>query len=311
MSTKDPYAVLGVAKSASQEEIKKAYRKLAKKYHPDVNPGDKAAEEKFKEISAAFEIVGDDKRRKLFDEFGPDALRTGFDPERARQYQRWSTGRGFQAEQGGEANPFEQFGGFDDIFEQFFFGGRRRGGQQRRQMPGQDVEVELRVSLLQALRGEEAEIRLPWLSHKTLKVRIPKGADDGDRLRLAGQGQPSPTGGPSGNLFITLRIQPHALLRRDGNDLTLDVPITLPEAVFGAQIEVPTPTGLMKLKVPAASRGGEKLRLRGKGVQRADGSAGDLYVVLQVRAPAVPKEEEPPVKHLEKLYGNVREALTL
>jgi curved DNA-binding protein len=305
MAAKDPYSVLGVAKTASADEIKKAYRKLAKKYHPDVNPNDKAAEEKFKEISAAFEIVGDEKRRKAFDEFGPDALRTGFDPERARQQQRWSTGQGFNA-QGG--NPFEQFGGFDDVFEQFFYGGGRGGRRRQQAQPGQDVETELKIELMQAIRGDEVEIRLPWLAGKALKVRVPKGASDGDKLRLQGQGEPSQSGGPAGSLYLVLRIEPHKVLRRDGLDLTLDLPITVPEAALGAAIEVPTPHGNVKLKVPVGTRGGEKLRLRGKGIHKGE-AQGDLYVVLQVRAPVITDEKL--LDDLSKLYGNVREDLKL
>jgi curved DNA-binding protein len=315
MAPKDPYSVLGVSRTASQDEIKKAYRKLAKKHHPDVNPGNKQAEEKFKEVSAAFEILGDEKRRKLFDEFGPDALRTGFDPDRARQYQRWSSGQGFHAQgpQGAPpgGNPFEQFGGFDDIFEQFFYGGGRGGGRRRAQAePGQDVETELKVALMQALRGDEIEIRLPWLANKALKVKVPKGAADGDKLRLQGQGEPSASGGPAGSLYLVLRVEPHPLLRREGNDLTMDLPITVPEAVQGAAIETPTPHGNVKLKVPAGTKGGERLRLRGKGVQKADGTAGDLYVVLQVRAPTLAAEDKI-LDELKSHYGNVREDLRL
>jgi curved DNA-binding protein len=308
MSAKDPYVVLGVGKSASSDEIKKAYRKLAKKFHPDVNPGDKAAEERFKEVSAAFEIVGDEQRRKAFDEFGPDALRTGFDPDKARQYRRWSSGQGFNAQ--AQGNPFEQFGGFDDIFEQFFHGNARRGGR-RAQEPGRDVEVELKVGLVPALRGEEVEIRLPWLQNKALKVKVPKGASDGEKLRLSKQGEVSPNGGAPGNLYLTIRIEPHAILHREGNDLSLDVPITVPEAVLGAQVEVPTLTGVVKLKVPPNTKGGERLRLRGKGVQKTDGTAGDLYVVLQVRAPEVPKETAAEIEKLASFYGDVRSELAL
>ncbi|MCC6809677.1 MAG: DnaJ domain-containing protein [Deltaproteobacteria bacterium] len=313
-TAKDPYSVLGVSRTATADEIKKAYRKLAKKHHPDVNPGDKQAEEKFKEVSAAFEIVGDEKRRKLFDEFGPDALRTGFDPERARQYQRWSSGQGFNAQgAGAQGNPFDQFGGFDDIFEQFFYGGGGQGRQRRRgpmQHPGRDVETEMQVELMTALRGDEIEIRLPWLQNKALKVKVPKGAADGDKLRLQGQGEPSPDGGPAGSLYLVLRVQPHPLLHRDGSDLTLELPITVPEAVQGAQIETPTPHGNVKLKVPAGARGGEKLRLRGKGVQKQDGSAGDLYVVLQVRAPRIEKDDAL-VETLKARYDDVRADLKL
>jgi len=304
---KDPYQVLGVAKTASADEIKKAYRRLAKKYHPDATGNNKQGEEKFKEISAAFEIVGDEKKRKLYDEFGADALRTGFDPQRAREYQRWSAGQGFSGQQAPGQNPFETFGGFDDIFEQFFFGGQ--GRKRRGPHPGQDLEMQLEVDLLTALRGEEVEIRPPHA--KTLKVRIPKGAKDGDKLRLVGQGQSSPDGGPPGNLFLVIKLRPHAILKREGDDLFLEVPITVAEAMNGATVEIPTPSGPVRIKVPAQSHGGEKLRLKGKGVAHSNGRTGDLFVTLQVRAPDGAGDSHL-TETLSKLYSrNVRADLTL
>ena len=320
MAAKDPYQVLGVAKTASADEIKKAYRKLAKKHHPDVNPGNKQAEEKFKEISGAFEIVGEDKKRKLFDEFGADGMRTGFDPDKAREYQRWSSGRGFggkgqpQSQAPGQGPGYEQFGGFEDVFENFFFGGRGRGGQraQRQQaiVPGQDVETPIDADLMQSLRGEEIEIRLPWLEDKALKVKLPKGVGDGEKIRLGGQGHPSPNGGQPGDLYLQIRLRPHALLRREANDLYIELPITLPEAMLGATVEVPTPQGSVKMKVPPRTRGGEKMRLKGRGVHRKDGTTGDLFVTLQVRAP----EQEVAAAALEPVaaaYGDVRKDLKL
>jgi curved DNA-binding protein len=315
MAAKDPYQVLGVAKTASADDIKKAYRKLAKKHHPDVNPENKQAEDKFKEISAAFEIVGDEKKRKLFDEFGPDALRTGFDPEKAREYQRWSTGRGFSGR--GQAPPptsgAEQFGGFEDVFENFFFGGRGRGGgrQQRATIvPGQDVETPLEVDLMQSLHGGEVEIRLPWLEDKALKVKLPKGVGDGEKIRLGGQGEPSPNGGQAGDLYLQIHLRAHPLLRREANDLYIDLPITLPEAVLGATVEVPTPQGAVKMKVPPRTRGGERMRLKGRGVHRKDGTTGDLFVTLQVLAP----DREVAAALIEPLasaYGDIRKDLKL
>ncbi len=310
---KDPYQVLGVAKSATADEIKKAYRKLAKKHHPDVNPDNKQSEEKFKEISAAFEIVGDEKKRKSFDEFGPDALRTGFDPDKAREYQRWSSGQGFAGRgQQAQANPFEQFGGFEDVFENFFFGGRGRGGQQRRPtvVPGQDVETPLDVDLMQAIRGDDVEIRLPWQNGKALKVKLPKGIGDGEKVRLQGQGEPSPNGGQAGDLYLAIRLAAHPAFRREANDLHVEVPLTVPEAVFGAQIEIPTPHGNVKMKVPVGTRGGERMRLKGKGVHRKDGTTGDLFVTLQVRAPEAKADAEA-VKKLVEAYGDVRADLRL
>lgn len=314
MAAKDPYSVLGVSKTATADEIKKAYRKLARQLHPDVNPNDKKAEERFKEVSASFEILGDEQKRKNYDEFGPDALRTGFDPQRAREYQRWTSGQGFSAQGAQGGNPFEQFGGFDDIFEQFFYGGGRGRGraQAPRQQPvaGADVEATLEVDLLQALRGDEVEIKLSSQS-KALKVRLPQGIDDGERIRLVGQGQASPTGGPSGNLYLTVRTRHHPRLRRDGNDLFLEVPISLPEAIKGASIEVPLVAGTVKMKIPPGVSGGEKLRLRGKGVQKKSGEPGDLFAVLTIKAPNKQPLKEEQLAALEAAYGNVREQLHL
>lgn len=316
MAAKDPYSVLGVAKTASADEIKKAYRKLAKQFHPDVNPNDKKAEDRFKEVSAAFEIVGDAAKRKNFDEFGPDSLRSGFDPAKAREYQRWSSGQGFSAG-GGGGNPFEQFGGFDDVFEQFFYGGGRggrRGAPRQQVIPGSDVEVSVDVDLVQALRGDEIEVRMGAPLNKTLKVRLPAGIEDEERVRLVGQGQASPNGGPNGNLYLTVKTRKHAQLRRDGDDLYLDLPLTLPEAMLGASIDVPTLTGQVKMKVPPGMTGGEKLRLKGKGVTRGPAgsqTSGDMFVVISIKAPPKESVGQAVLEQLQAAYAPIREGFSL
>ena len=310
---RDFYQILGVPRSASEDEIRKAYRKLALKYHPDVNPNDKKAAEQFKQISAAHNVLSDPSKRKLYDEFGEDALRSGFNAEAARAYQRW----------GGGAGPFGGGGGFGgggvdlgDLLGNLFGGGGGESpfdlfgsrGRSRRARRGQDVVVPLEVDLAQALHGAEVQLPRP----ESLKVRIPRGADDGARLRVPGKGRPSPDGGPAGDLFIELKLRPHRHFRRDGLDLHLDLPITLHEALGGAAVEVPTPGGPVTVKVPERSQSGSKLRLRGKGVQRGN-ETGDLYVRLEVRLPdQIDEELEEAVEKAESSYQKpVREGLEL
>lgn len=305
MSMKDPYLALGVTKSANPDEIKKAYRKLAKQYHPDVNPGDRAAEERFKEISAAFEIVGDEQRRKLFDEFGPDSLRTGFDPAKAREYRKWSSGQGFRAGAGPSGGAHETFGGFDDIFEQFFYGNKRSS----RAPVGRDLETEIDIDFLSAIRGDEIDLKLPWQNNQSMKVRIPPGVQAGERLKFAGLGEVA--GSSAGNLFATVKIKPHPWLKREGHHLLMELPLTLPEAILGTTLEVPTPSGAVKLKVPAHTKGGERLRLKGKGVARKGQETGDLYVTLTIKAPDRGELTPELLETLAEHYGPVRAQLKI
>lgn len=280
---KDPYAVLGVSRGASDDEIRKAYRKLARKYHPDVNAGNKEAEERFKEISAANDILSDPEKRKLFDEFGEAATRSGFDAEQARNYQRWAGGMG-----GGGQRASSPFGGaaagggvefeFGDVFGDLFErGSRRTRGPQK----GRDVVATVDIDLLEAIRGTEVQLRIPGRSDP-VTVRIPPGADDGSKLKVAGQGQPG--AGGSGDLLIETRVRPHPHFTRHGLDLHLKLPLAIDEAYNGATIDVPTPDGNVGLRVPAQSQQGDKLRLRAKGIQRGS-ERGDLYVQLDIRMP--------------------------
>jgi curved DNA-binding protein len=293
---RDLYAILGVAKTATADEIKRAFKKLARKYHPDVNPDDKAAEERFKEISFAAEMLGDPEKRKRYDEFGHDGLAQGFDPEQARAWQRWS--------QGARNSPFreQQSAGPDieDLLGQLF-GERagRRSGPRR----GRDVESELSIDLLDAALGRELRIGLPQRGEVT--VRIPRGAEDGDRVRLPGLGERGPAGGEDGDLYLTLHVREHALLSRRGADLELDLPASIPELVRGAEVEVPTPDGVATVKIPPGSPAGRRLRLRGKGGYARGGSQrGDLYLRLQPVLPArEPAELKPIADQMEPLYA--------
>lgn len=367
MAGKDYYATLGVSRNASQDEIHKAYRKLARTYHPDINPGNKKAEEKFKEISAAHEVLGDAAKRKLYDEFGEEGLASGFDPEKARAYQKWQqesarTGRGF----GFDYSDLGDLFGFRD-FGEVFTGGARAG--QRMRSRGEDIETEMDIDFLDAVKGFQTTFTLQrpvgcgacgatgtktgsarttcpecrgsgWkaIQQGTLRLRqtcprcggsgqlagvncdacggsgrvvrpeavrvnIPPGAETGKRIRVPGKGASGLRGGLPGDLYIVPRVRAHPMFTRSGNDLTMDLPITIGEALKGAVIEIPTPTGQVKVKVPAGAQSGKLLRVKGKGVQ-AHGrqAAGDLYLRLMIRMPkrAVPKEV---ADSIEKAYG--------
>jgi len=307
---RDLYEILGVTNKASGEEIKRAYRKLAKKLHPDVNPGNKAAEEKFKEVTAAFEVLSDEKRRRLYDEFGPDALRSGFDEKRAEEYRRWKR-------EGAPAGgmPFDfgdfsrvhvgDFGTFDfgSIFGDLFGGvgsrGRARGAPPT---PGAHAEAEIMVDLKDAVVGAERDIRLDG---RTFRVKIPPGVTDGSQIRLAGQGGPGAHGGRAGDLYLSVRLREHPQVRRDGRDLYLNLPLTVPEAVNGTELNLPTFEGPVRLRVPAGAQTGMKLRLRGKGMPDLHGGErGDLYAVVQLVLPEAGEALRKAVKPLEALYKN-------
>ncbi len=285
--TDDLYSVLGVSKDASADEIRKAYRKLARKHHPDLNPGDPTAEERFKRVGAAYEVLGNDDKRALYDELGPDAEKIGYDPERAEEYRRWKQRAEAASGYGGG---FAGFGGdgsrsvedLEDLLGDLF--GRRRPAGPRR---GQDIEARMRVSFRDAATGAKAEVQVPRPGGEISKLTltVPAGVEEGQRLRLAGQGMPGAEGGPAGDLYVRVEIAPHPLFRREGLDLHLTVPITVPEALAGAEVKVPTLEGSVRLKVPSGTANGARMRLRGKGIGRRDQQAGDLYVTLEVKMP--------------------------
>jgi len=294
---RDPYQVLGVAKAATQAEVKKAFRKLAKQHHPDQNPTDPKAKEKFAEINAAYEIVGDDKKRAQFDRGEIDAegkpRHPGF--EGFEGFAQGAGPGGFRRGPGGGGQHFEfNFGGggagFEaaDIFADLF-GGARGGrpgagaGRQARE-PGADIALEAAIPLETALHGGKARVLMP--SGRTLEVDVPAGMEEGKQIRLRGQGQPSPSGGPAGDALVTVRFEKHGLFKIEGRDLRLDLPITLYEAVLGAKVETPTLSGKVELTLPAHSNSGRTLRLRGKGLPAAGGQpAGDLLVTLRIVLP--------------------------
>ncbi len=323
----DYYQILGVSRSASADDIKKAFRKLARTYHPDVNPGNKSAEERFKQVNTAFEILGDEKKRKLYDEFGEDAAKLGFDEKKAEQFRAYraaQSGGGFSG--GGVGADFDLGDIFGDIFGRanaaggpgFDIGeilGRqaRRGGPQQ----GEDLTTRVRVTLNEAVSGTERvlTLRRPGTAEETrLTVRIPAGVQTGSKVRLAGQGAPGLRGGPPGDLYIETEVAEHPFVRREGDDLHLDLPVTVTEAMLGAEVTVPTFQGDVTVKIPPGSQSGRRMRLKGRGVPALKGGTpGDLYLHLQVKVPEdADSEARAAAEALARAYrGNVRQELKL
>jgi len=282
---KDPYAILGVKREATQDEIRAAYRQLAKKLHPDLNPGDKGAEEKFKEVAAAYDLLGDADKRARFDRGEIDA--SGAERPRERYY------RDFHTANAGEhaysaAGGFEDLMGNEDILSKIL--GRGRGeGRMRVRIRGQNVHYRLTVDFLEAVNGATKRITMP--EGGTLDVVIPAGTHDGQILRLRGKGGPAMGDAPPGDALVEVEVQPHRLFTREDDDIHIELPISLTEAVLGATLDVPTPTGTVRMTVPKGANTGRVLRLRGKGVARKDGSRGDEYVALKVVLPEPPDTE--------------------
>lgn len=283
------YEVLGVSKDASSDDIKKAYRKLAKKYHPDLNPGDKAAEETFKKLQAANNLLSDPEKRKQYDAGAIDAEGN----ETRQQYYRDYAGAG------GE-HPYQSSAGYEDISDVFsdLFRAHARGGAQggggadgaEFRMRGGDVRYSIEVPFLEAINGAKKRVTMP--NGKVLDLAIPAGLHEGQILRLRGQGMPGYGGGPAGDAYVEVHVAAHPGFRRHGNNIHTDLPIGLHEAVLGAKVRVPTVTGAVTMSVPAGSNSGDTLRLRGKGVPAAGGRpAGDQVVTLRVRLPKEPDAE--------------------
>ena len=274
--SEDPYEVMGVKRDASAEEVQKAYRRLAKKLHPDLYPGDRDAEEGFKRVSVAYDLLGDADKRAKFDRGEIDA--SGAERPQRPFYRDFAGAGGGYDPYASDAG-FADFAGSEDIFADLF----RRGGRAHIRMPGADVHYRLPVEFLEAVNGATRRITLP--NGSSLDLKIPPGAQDGQILRMKGKGQPGIGGGPSGDALVEIAVQPHKLFTRDGDDIRLELPISLTEAVLGSRVNVPTPTGPVTMTVPKGSNTGTVLRLKGKGVARPDGGRGDEYVTLKVVLP--------------------------
>jgi DnaJ-class molecular chaperone len=278
---KDPYEILGVAKTASADDIRKAYRKLAKKLHPDLNPGDKRAEDEFKEVSAANDLLSDPEKRRRYDAGEIDASGAEKAPPHARYYRDYA---------GGAGHPYESHSGFadfaesDDLIAELL----RRSAEQARRRPGADLHYELAVDFLDAVNGATKTITLP--GGGTLQVAIPPGVEDGQILRLRGKGAPSPGEGEPGDALVQIVVRPHRTFTRESDDIHVELPITVKEAALGGEVRAPTTTGSVMLKIPKRSNTGDVLRLRGKGVKKRDG-AGDELVKLKVMMPTEPDPE--------------------
>ena len=283
---RNPYIVLGLAPTASDADIRSAFRKLAKKYHPDRNPDDKRAEDKFKEVSAAFDVLGDPERRKKFDRGEIDEEGR----ERAHPYGQWSGQRGRPngpGDYGGPGGPGAgaSFEDLSDIFSDLF--GARRGPQGPAR--GRDVRYRMEVDFLEAVNGAKKRVTMP--DGRTLDLSIPPGLEDGQTLRLRGQGE-KPTGGAAGDVYVEIKVSDHDVFVRNGDDIHVEAPISLREAVLGGKITVPTISGDVSVTVPKNASSGTVLRLRGRGVPKAKaGAAGDQYVKLKIMLPEERDEE--------------------
>lgn len=321
VASSDFYAELGVARGANADEIKKAFRALAMKYHPDRNPDNKAAEDKFKRVSQAYEVLSDPKKRAIYDEFGEIGLREGFDADRARQYMRWQQGNGGGPrleDLFGNTDPNQPVD-FGSIFDRIFSGvGGAAGpfsgfrGAPGVAMRGRDLEGELAIDFAQAVRGAEVPINV---NGSEMTVRIPPGARDGVRIRVAGKGMPSAGNGPSGDLLLNLKVRPHERFWIEENgELHVRVPVTLGEAFKGAKVRVPTPEGDVMVTVPARAKSGARLRVRGKGIPAGKSRpATDLIVHLEM---VLPESDSPEltaaIETIENSYkGDVRAGVTL
>lgn len=289
----DLYQILGVARDASQADIKKAHRKLALKFHPDKNPDDDVAKEKFKRVQEAYDVLSDDEKRAAYDRYGAD-----FERIRSTGYHPGAGAGGFDGldlEQifGGRGAQFE--GGFSDFFEQMMGGGGAGprgagGGRRQRRQPapqrGSNIRHELEIPLATAVLGNKTEFYLTRSGQsEKLSVTIPPGVETGSKIRLREQGQPSPNGGPRGDLILLIKVSDHPNFRRIGRNLELKLPVSLSEAALGAKIDVPTPAGTVTLTIPPATSSGKRLRLKGQGVKQRDGSAGDLIVEVEIQLP--------------------------
>jgi DnaJ-class molecular chaperone len=310
MADRDYYAVLGVDRNASPEEIKKAYRAQARKNHPDVNPGDKKAEARFKEAQQAYDVLSDAEKRSLYDRFGAAGVEGMAAAGPRASASEWTArqagpGQGFETfdfsdffgptappPQGEEAGGGAGGGIFDELLGRMRGG---RGGARRGPRRGRNVEARLTIPFLTALLGGETKIDIEREGgrRESLVVKIPPGLESGAKLRLRGQGEPGPDpDAPRGDLTVTVTVEPHPYFRREGRDLLVDLPVTVAEAILGARVDVPTPTGPKSLAVPPGSSCGVKLRLRGQGVPASGNApAGDLFAVVKIMVPRTVDEE--------------------
>ncbi len=294
----DYYQVLGVDKNASAEEIKKAYRRIAMKYHPDKNPGDKQAEEKFKEASNAYAVLSDPEKRRLYDQQGIHGLHNA-------GYEGFSSSEDI----------FQRSDIFGDIFSEIFgfgnlgdlFGrGRAAGHPFRQPEPGKDLRIHLKIPFIEAIKGTRREIELQRQDgRRRIAIKIPAGVEDGATLRMAGQGQPGINGGPPGNLLVKIDVQPHPTFRREGLNLIADLSVSFTKAALGGEMRVPTLDGHAVIKIPKGTQSGQMLRLKEQGIRDAKGKKGDLLLRIQITVPSkLTPQQEKLLKQLDELETN-------
>jgi len=313
MAERDYYEVLGVAKGASPEDIRRAYRRLARKFHPDLNPGDAEAERRFKELGEAYEVLSDPQKRQLYDRSGREGVRAGA--------AAGAGPTGFRYTWTGEGSPFEDVafeafagsgGQAGSIFEEIFsrLGGMHgRRGAPRAAVRGQDLESDIELSFDQAVRGVRTSVLVQRPTgdgrrrREHLQINVPAGVRDGQRIRLRGQGAPGAGGAPPGDLYLKVRVRPHPYFRAEGRDVTIDVPVSVAEAALGATVEVPTVHGRTSVRIPPGTGSGARLRLRGQGLPDAKGdSRGDQYCVIRIVPPKRLDDRQ------KRLFEELREA---
>lgn len=314
----DHYQTLGVPRTASAEDIRKAYRELARKYHPDLHPDDKAAQEKFKQVQQAFDVLSDPSKREMYDRYGSAFEGVGGGgggwgggpfPGGGFPGGGGFSGGGFPGGGGGAAGEidleslFGGAGGFGDIFGRGR-GKATRGRRRTAQVPGEDLTARMTIPFKLAIDGGKADVRVDrGGAGETISVTIPQGLPDGARMRLRGQGLPGSGGGPAGDLVLEVSVESHPVFRRDGDTLELTLPISLVEALSGAKVDVPTPWGTISLRIPPGTSGGRRLRAAGMGVRHANGAKGDLIAVVQIALPVGGESEA-----RERLLEAAREA---
>jgi curved DNA-binding protein len=295
MKKPNPYGVLGVSRTASSEEIKKAYRRLARRYHPDLNAGNAGAEAKFKDLSEAYEILADQSRRRRFDLYGHDDSSDafqgfGYPGNRARNPPHERPGFGHSFRQHGRQSDWDSFrdtssgqSAFEDILFDILWGQGRTRTRRPHAQKGSDLESRLAVDFEHSYHGVTIEVRV---LDRTISVRIPGGVDTGSKVRLPGQGAPGLQGGSPGDLYLTIEVNPHAYFQRQGKDLHLEVPLTVGEAILGAHVEIPSLSGVLVFKVPAGTQSGTVFRLRGKGFPSLKNETrGDFVVTARILIP--------------------------